>query len=273
MELPLIDAHGLGFSYGKPVLEEFSLIVAPGRIVVVLGTNGAGKTTALSLLAGERRPARGTVTICGRVQTSAFARRRLFHLRETAMPPFHLSPLESLGFHRALYGLPRLPRPAVAAILAETGLEAHAKRRIQTLSKGLRRRAELAALLAVDPEVWLLDEPASGLDPLGLGMLRAMLDAARRRGRAVVLASHALRDAATIADALVVLRNGRTRYSGDRKTLLATLGARSYVVEGGDAGTDAALAAAAAQSGASLLGPELPESAIAKLLAEGVDGP
>ena len=267
MESPLIDAIGLGFSYRKPVLDGFGLQLAGGRVALLLGLNGAGKTTALRLLSGQRLPAEGRVRIAGGDPRRAAVRRHLYYLPETSDPPLHLDAEETVRLHVALYRR-HLGRDGIRAILHRLGLGTTGRKRAETFSKGMRRRLELACLLAADPDVWLLDEPQAGLDPLGLRLLTELCLEARGRGRAVVMATHTVQDVQALADDVVLLRDGRTVFSGTRADLIAAVDARAYVFEGGGAGLEAALRGVAVELSAGMLGPRIPPEAVERLLFE-----
>jgi len=269
MDAPLLEASGLGYSFRQPVLEGFDLEVGRGEIVVLLGLNGAGKTTALRLLSGQRRPQEGRVRVGGGDPRRASVRRGLFFLPEVSELPEHLSAREVLRFHARLFGKARPRRSEVDRLLDRVGLSHVSGKRATTFSKGMQRRLELGALLAVDPPLWILDEPRSGLDPEGLELLRDLCREARERGRAVVMSTHALRDVRDLADAVVVLEGGRTRFAGSRAGLAERVGAAEFVLEGGGHGAEEALRAAAAGAGAELRGPYLPVEALERELFRG----
>ena len=255
MEDAVVAAHGVGFSYDRPVLEGFDLEARAGSITLLLGLNGAGKTTALRLLSGQVRPGEGRVRILDGDPLKARVRRNLFHLPEESDPPRHLKALEVLRFHLDLFGRPRMDRPALMDLLARVGLKDVARKRVAVFSKGMRRRLELVCLVAVDPPVWLLDEPQSGLDPEGLRLLRRLCLEARERGRTVVMATHALGDVRELADAILLLQAGRTIFSGDRRELLQRTGGREFVLEGGGEDLDREILEAARRHGAVVRGP------------------
>lgn len=263
----IVAATGLGFAYGrKTALEGLDLALERGRIVLLLGLNGAGKSTALGLLCGRLKPREGRVRIDGKDPRRAAARRQLWMLEEVAAPAPHLTALESVRFHLDLYGRPRPSRSAIKEILERVGLGDVTGKRARTFSKGMRRRLELGCLLAVDPSVWLLDEPQTGLDPRGLRLLKDMCREARDRGRTVVMASHALSDVPELADEVVILRRGRTAFSGSRSELLDRIGAASYVMKEGEPAFHDALRELAARHGVSMEGPEVPAAPLEALL-------
>jgi len=197
--MPLLEAEGLALAAGGRVLVHgLDLRPRPGELWAVLGPNGAGKTTLLHVLAGLRRPAAGGVRVGGR-PVGALPRRRLARL--VGLLPQEEEPgLPATALELALLG--RLPhRPpwrgetaadlaAARAALAAVGLAGLEERLLATLSGGERRRAALAALLAQDPAVWLLDEPAAHLDlPHQVAVMR-LLRARAHEGRAVLATLH-----------------------------------------------------------------------------------
>jgi ABC-type multidrug transport system ATPase subunit len=270
----VLELTGIGRTFrGRAALVDVSLRAAAGEAVAVLGDNGAGKSTLLKIAVGELGADRGTVRAAGGDPRTFAVRRRIGFLPETdALEPF-LSVVEAAEYLLDLYGVRAARKAEIAPTLERFGLAGLAKRRVATLSKGQRRRLELARVRLVDPELWVLDEPDSGLDPTGLRLLRAEIRAACARGRAVVFSSHALADVAA-ADRIVTLRKGRATFDGTRLELAAKLDARAFVVRGGGAAAESALRAAAAGAGAALDGPDLPLSALeAFLFAEEPSAP
>jgi ABC-type multidrug transport system ATPase subunit len=214
VEAPLLVAEGLEFRYREPVLRGFSLVVAAGRMVFLAGSNGAGKSTALALLAGEFRPFDGVVRVAGLDPLQPRARAQLMALQEHPQRMDWLSAREAVQFHRDVYGLGSKDGVSALDALARLGLADVRDRRIKTFSKGMARRVELAALLAADRPLWLLDEPEAGLDPEGRFLLADLLCEARARGCALVLAAHSVGPLLANADELVVLNRGRTVWRG-----------------------------------------------------------
>lgn len=261
-----VQALGVSFSYRKPVLSDVDLTLRDGETALLLGQNGAGKSTLLRLLAGETRPDSGAVRICGRDPRRARTRARLFFLREEACPPQHLSALETIRYFRGLYGRERWSTAKCLEILERFGLAEVAKVRASAFSKGMQRRLELAALLAVDPDVWLLDEPQAGLDPGGLRILREVVREAPTRGRTLVMATHALTDVLSHAASLLVLTKGRVTFRGTSQDLLRSMTSRAYTVEGANDDFDALIRAFVASMGLSVSGPEIPMTALEEAL-------
>jgi NitT/TauT family transport system ATP-binding protein len=196
----LIEARGLGFHRpsGLHVLAGIDLAVRPGEVVAVVGPSGCGKSTLLSLLAGLLDPTAGTLT-------RADGRLTLMFQEETLLPWRTVERNVSFGLERL--GLPREERAArVGRLLAMVGLDEFARARPDTLSGGMRRRAQFATCVAPHPRVLLLDEPFSALDePTRVGLHADVLRVVHELGIAVVLVTHDISEAITLADRVVVL--------------------------------------------------------------------
>jgi ABC-2 type transport system ATP-binding protein len=199
--------------YGATVaLDGVTFAAEPGRVTGFLGRNGAGKTTALRILVGLAAPTSGTATIGGLP----------YHAIEN--PARHIGALvDGAGFHPGgsarghLLVLARaigVPASRVDEVLAVTELENAARRRVGKFSLGMRQRLALAAVLLADPGVLILDEPANGLDPLGLRWLRDLLRSLAADGRTVLVSSHQLNEVALVADDVVVVHAGRVAAAG-----------------------------------------------------------
>lgn len=209
---PAIGAADLGWAVdGRWVLLDAQLRVPAGSLCALWGPNGAGKSSLLRLLAGHVSPQRGQVTLRGvplpDIDPADLCRNLAWLGHEPGLY-LDLTALENLALFAQLQGKPAGDE-ALLDCLAQTGIApADARRRVRGLSRGMQQRVALARLLCGDQRVWLLDEPATGLDAQGQGLLAEILVRARAQGRAVVAASHEfgfLRD----ADAFWVVRDGR----------------------------------------------------------------
>jgi ABC-2 type transport system ATP-binding protein len=213
---PLIDAVDVARRFGaRMALDRVSLAVAPGEIVGLVGPNGAGKSTLLRILAGYLDADAGAVALRGRVG----------YLAETSPLPPEMRVIEYLRFRAALKGVRRRERAvAVAAVVRRAGLAGEERRILGTLSKGYRQRVGLADALLGDPPVLLLDEPASGLDPMQARELRALL-AELAGDRAIVMSTHSLGELESLAARVVVVAGGRVVGDGTPAALRAAAGA------------------------------------------------
>lgn len=213
----VLEVSRLAKSFGhRPVLAEVSFTVEPGSIVVVSGPNGAGKTTLLRCLAGLARFS-GSVLVRGRPVRDPDVRSRVAYLPQRAELPGWATVGEVLEFSAQLRGAD----PAGTAVPA--GFLPDLDAPVDTLSGGQRRRVALAAALAGEPELLLLDEPAANLDEAGTADLWLVLTGLRSRGRAVLVATPALGELDGLADRLLVLTDGRL--SADHPLAVTSLAA------------------------------------------------
>ena len=199
---------------GRPVLDGVHLRVPPGAIVGLLGPNGAGKTTCFRLIAGLDRADAGQVWLDGApldgLPLWARVRRGLGYLPQESSVFRGLSVRDNLA-------VPLQRRGALAELdplLEEAGLTALAGASAGTLSGGERRRLEIARCLAGAPRVVLLDEPFSGVDPVAVADLQQRIGALARRGLGVLITDHAVREALTICDIVVLVDGGRVMVEG-----------------------------------------------------------
>lgn len=218
--------------FRKPVhaLRGLDLAVRRGEIHGLVGPNGAGKSTAFKILLGLLRPTGGSGRLLGRPLGDREARRRLGFLPELPSYYPHLTVRELLSLARALSGV-YPDAPADLRLLEELGLGSLAARPVRRLSKGQLQRVGLAQALVHEPELLVLDEPMSGLDPLGRALVKDRLRAERARGRTVLLSSHVLADVEALADTISLVAGGRLIEEGRPSELLAAA-AGEVVIEG-----------------------------------------
>jgi ABC-2 type transport system ATP-binding protein len=199
------DVH---LSYGSyRAVRGADLDVGPGELLALLGTNGAGKSTLLDALLGLRRPDAGTVRVLG---LDPYRSRRRLAADVGAVPQDggcapDLTVAETVRLWLRLH---RRPAARAAALLTEVRLEHRAALRVRRLSGGERRRLDLAVALSGDPRLLLLDEPTSGLDPGARSHTWAVLRQRLRHGVSIVLTTHDLQEAETLADRVAVLHDG-----------------------------------------------------------------
>lgn len=225
----MLAAHALALHRGgRPVLDGVDCTLAPGRVTAILGPNGAGKSSLLLALAGLVAPASGTVTLDGRPldRLTPAERARAIGLLPQ-QPELHwdidVETLVGLGRlpHRGRGPATSADRAAIEAALAMTDTAAFAKRPARQLSGGERARVLLARLLAGEPRVLLADEPLANLDPAWQHDMLARLRAVADAGTAVALVLHDLTHAARIADAALLLTDGRALAGGPAAEVLA----------------------------------------------------
>jgi ABC-2 type transport system ATP-binding protein len=199
----------------KRALDSLSFAIPAGGIFGLLGPNGAGKSTTLKLLVDLLRPTSGTAELLGRPPGDTDARRRLGFLPENPTFYDHLSAEELLTYFAGLFGYRgEERRRRAAAVLDRVGLEADRRRPIRGYSKGMVQRVGLAQALVNDPELVILDEPMSGLDPIGRREVRSMIADLGRDGRTVLFSSHILSDAEELCEHVAVLARGRLVVNG-----------------------------------------------------------
>jgi lipooligosaccharide transport system ATP-binding protein len=209
-----IEVEGLVKRYGRvQALRGVGFAVEPGEVFGLLGPNGAGKTTTLRILAGLVRPDRGAARLLGRPCGPARSRLPLGYLPGEPRPDGDLSGAALLGLLEGLHpgrGAPQ--RGALAAALGLTGAET--SRRLKTLSHGTRQKVALVAALQHDPEVIVLDEPTTGLDPAVRLSLWQRVRALRAGGTTVLLTTHYMDEAERLCDRLAILAQGRVAAEG-----------------------------------------------------------
>jgi ABC-2 type transport system ATP-binding protein len=207
----------VGFWRPRPyrALDRLSLEVAPGEVFGFLGPNGAGKTTTLKLLMQLVFPTSGDAEILGRPVGDVSVRRRIGYLPENPYFYDHLTAEELLDYYGKLFGMaPAERRARVAATLDRLGIGAERRLQLRKFSKGMLQRVGLAQALINDPEVIFLDEPMSGLDPLGRRDVRALILELRDAGRTIFFSSHILSDAEALCSQVAIVAKGRLAASG-----------------------------------------------------------
>src|SRR4029453_18939733 len=218
-----IDIEGLtkdykvGFWRPRPyrALDGLTLQVTPGEVFGFLGPNGAGKTTTLKLLLQLVFPTAGRAEILGRPGGDLEARRRIGYLPENPYFYDNLSAEELLQYFASLFGYSASDRRARASrLLDRVGLVAERRRPFRQYSKGMVQRVGIAQALINDPEVIFLDEPMSGLDPLGRREGRTLILELRDQGRTIFFSSHILADAEALCSRVGVVAGGRLAASG-----------------------------------------------------------
>jgi len=220
---PAIDIHELtkdypvGFWRPRPyrALDRLTLSVEPGEVFGFLGPNGAGKTTTLKLLMQLVFPTSGHAAILGRPVGDLDVRRRIGYLPENPYFYDNLTAEELLEYFGGLFDLPSGERTRRATkLLDQVGLGAERRMQLRKYSKGMVQRVGIAQALVNDPEVIFLDEPMSGLDPLGRRDIRALILRLRDAGKTVFFSSHILTDAETLCSRVAIVAGGRLATSG-----------------------------------------------------------
>ncbi len=198
-----------------------SFTVRRGEIFGFLGPNGAGKTTTIKMLTGLIAPTGGEASLFGHPVRSPAARERLGFLPENPYVYPYLTPREFVELCGKLSGMSGASLASRAqAVLDQVGIAYAADRPVRRLSKGMLQRTGLAAALVSDPEMLILDEPMSGLDPVGRKEVRDLIFAERDRGRTIFFSTHILTDVEAMCDRVAILRDGKVVESGALRQLL-----------------------------------------------------
>ena len=196
-------------------VDKVDLEVGRGQIFGLLGPNGAGKTTTLKMMLGLLRPDRGKIELFGQPPSSTAARARLGYLPENPYFYDYLTAEEFLDFYGRLQGIPSAVRGAlVQATLRRVGLKGRERTALRKFSKGMIQRLGLAQAIQHDPDLVILDEPMSGLDPIGRREVRDLILELKTAGKTVFFSSHILQDAELICDRVAILDKGRLRSVG-----------------------------------------------------------
>ena len=194
----------------RRALEPLTFSVRRGEILGYLGPNGSGKTTTLKILIGLLFPDAGTATILGQPLASRAWRYRTGYLPEHPYFYDYLSAAEYLDYAGRLFGMRRADRRDRARdILRRVGLEDSSRLPLRRFSKGMTQRVGLAQALLNDPDLVILDEPMSGLDPLGRRLVRRLILELRAAGKTVLFSTHILGDAEALCDRVALLRAGK----------------------------------------------------------------
>jgi len=196
-------------------LKGVSFSLPSGKTLGLIGANGAGKSTCIHLLMGFIRPDMGTIEIAGIQPDHAMLRKNVGYLPEVATFPANLNVLDMLKFSGSACGLSDKEIILRAEILlVELELWEFRKRPLRSYSKGMQQRASFAVALIADPELLILDEPMSGLDPVGREKVISLIHRLKREGKTILFCSHILEDVDRLADHLLVLHHGEKLFDG-----------------------------------------------------------
>jgi len=202
-------------------VDDLNLQVRQNEVFGLLGPNGSGKTTTIKLLLGLLHPTKGKALVLGGDGTNPKINSRIGFLPEESYLYKYLNARETLDFYGRLFGLPaELRKMRVEALLDMVGLKAVANRSVGTYSKGMARRIGLAQALINDPELLILDEPTTGLDPIGTRQIKDLILKLSQRGKTVLLCSHLLADVEDVCDRIAILYGGKIQTQGRVRELL-----------------------------------------------------
>jgi ABC-2 type transport system ATP-binding protein len=203
-------------------VRDLSLTVRPGEVVGLLGPNGSGKSTTIKMILGLLYPTRGQIAVLGRRPTDVKLKHRIGYLPEESWLYRFLNAEETLDFYGRLFHLPRAERQRRTDMLLEmVGLDAARYRTMGEYSKGMQRRIGLAQALINDPDLLILDEPTTGMDPIATKQIKDLLLNLRSRGKTIILCTHLLSEVEDVCSRLAIMYGGRLRAEGTVDELLS----------------------------------------------------
>ena len=219
-------------SYSKELFKKRSLALrnvsfslAAKQTLGLIGVNGAGKSTSIRLMMDFIRPDQGSIHLFDRPASELSQRNRIGYLPETASFPANLTILELLRFTGTSCGMTtRQWQERGERLLHALGIWEARKKRLRTYSKGMQQRANFVLALLNDPDLLVLDEPMSGLDPIGRGQIIDLIQRLKAEGKTILFCSHILGDVDRLVDQLLVLHQGRMLFHGLPGDLLAAQG-------------------------------------------------
>lgn len=214
-------AKELGNLTPRPAIENLSFSLSEGQTLGLIGANGAGKSTSIRLIMDFIRPDKGTILLFNRSASDLSQRGRVGYLPETASFPANLTILDLLRFTGTTCGMPTSQRKERGEyLLQELGLWEARHKRLRSYSKGMQQRANFVLALLNDPQLLILDEPMSGLDPLGRGKIIHLIQRLKAEGKTILFCSHILDDVDRLVDQLLILHKGNTLFNGPPADLL-----------------------------------------------------
>lgn len=217
---------------GHTAVDDFSLRVPQGEILGFLGPNGAGKTTTIRIVMSILYPDEGEVRILDHAR-AIDVKDRIGYLPEERGLYRKMTVEHTLRYFGALKGLSgRTLRERIDAALERVGLSDWKKRRVEALSKGMQQKLQFVSAILHEPELVILDEPFSGLDPLNVQVLQDLLDELRRRGTTVIFSTHQMEQAEKLCDRLALINRGRKLIEGTMEEIRSRFSTRMLTLEG-----------------------------------------
>lgn len=215
MTAPVLTLEGVVKRYGSfEAVRDLSFSVAKGEILGFLGPNGAGKTTTLRMILDIIPPTSGRIEVLGS-PTAGAVRQRIGYLPEERGVYRKMRAAETIAYFAQLRGVDgRSARARAHALLERFGLAAFARSKNEALSKGMAQKVQLLATIAHQPELLILDEPFSGLDPINQQTLEELILELKAEGRTIVFSTHVMQHAERLCDRFLILARGRKRFEG-----------------------------------------------------------
>jgi ABC-2 type transport system ATP-binding protein len=201
------------FATRKSILKGVSFTVPKGKVVAIIGQNGAGKSTTIKAILGFTKPESGTLTLA--------KNSTLGYLPENPYYYDYLTLRELLWFSASSFGMKKTEfKEKAQAAAAQVGMQAELGNKLRTFSKGMTQRAGIAAAIVHDPDLLILDEPMSGLDPIGRQMVFELISGLRARGKTILFCSHILSDVERLCDEVIIMHAGEVRRHLKRDDLI-----------------------------------------------------
>jgi ABC-2 type transport system ATP-binding protein len=236
---PVIDIKDLHVSYttlaGKRIhaVRGLSMSVHPGEVVGFIGPNGAGKSTTIKALLGFQRAQSGSISLFGYGAGDVRARRRIGYLPEVALYYPFLTARETLHLYATLAEIPKAARATVVAdLLGKVNLAQRADEPVRGFSKGMLQRVGIAQAIMGDPDLLILDEVTSGLDPVARYDVRKILLSFKARGKTVFFSSHELSEVTALCDRVIMIDEGKVFRASGMEALLSDIERTVITAEG-----------------------------------------
>ncbi|MBN2313267.1 MAG: ATP-binding cassette domain-containing protein [Sedimentisphaerales bacterium] len=213
-------------------VDNLDLQIRPNEVFGLLGPNGSGKSTTIKMLLGLLHPTKGKAIVLGGDGADPKINARIGFLPEESYLYRYLNARETLDFYGRIFGLvSKLRKLRIEALLDMVGLKAVANRPVGTFSKGMARRIGLAQALINDPDLLILDEPTTGLDPIGTRQIKDLILKLAERGKTILLSSHLLADVEDVCDRIAILYGGKIQSQGQVRDLLQQTNKRQITTD------------------------------------------
>ena len=226
---PSLELQSVGKSFGNlTAVDGVSFAVPQGTIYGLLGPNGAGKTTTLRMIMDIIAPDFGLVLLNGHPRYRADLA-RVGYLPEERGLYRKMTVIDQLAFLAELHGLRRREAlPSIESWLERVELADWSKKKVEELSKGMQQKIQLIGTILHDPDLLILDEPFSGLDPINQGLFKDLLADYRKQGKTIIFSTHIMEQAEKLCDHICLISQGRTILEGELSTIKRRLGGNSY---------------------------------------------
>ncbi len=255
-------------------VQDLNLTVRRGQVLGLLGPNGSGKTTTIKMILGLLYPTSGQIAVLGKRPSDVKLKHKIGYLPEESHLYRFLNAEETLDFYGRLFKIPGPERKGrVDALLNMVGLEAARYRAVGEYSKGMQRRVGLAQALINDPDVLILDEPTTGMDPIATRQIKDLIVTLKSRGKTIILCTHLLGEVEDVCDQLVIMYGGKIRSQGTVDELLTVGDRQSVEVSGGpmDEATVEHLRHTLARDGREVQGVHAPRQRLESLFLSVID--